>query len=101
MSIEQLVRPSIRKLVPYQSARRIGGTGEVWLNANEAPDQMCDGFNRYPEFQPQELIQGYADYAGLATEQILASRGADEGIELLIRTFCEPGQERILICPPT
>lgn len=32
---------------------------------------------------------------------MLVSRGADEGIELLIRAFCEPGKEAILYCPPT
>ncbi len=29
------------------------------------------------------------------------SRGADEGIELLIRAFCEPGEDAVLYCPPT
>lgn len=33
--------------------------------------------------------------------RLLVSRGSDEAIELLIRTFCEPGQEEILFCPPT
>ena len=32
---------------------------------------------------------------------MLVSRGADEGIELLIRAFCEPGKDAILFCPPT
>lgn len=32
---------------------------------------------------------------------MLTSRGADEGIELLIRAFCEPNQDSILYCPPT
>jgi histidinol-phosphate aminotransferase len=29
------------------------------------------------------------------------SRGADEGIELLIRAFCNPVTDHVLICPPT
>jgi histidinol-phosphate/aromatic aminotransferase/cobyric acid decarboxylase-like protein len=32
---------------------------------------------------------------------VLVSRGADEGIELLIRAFCEPGEDAVLYCPPT
>ena len=36
-SITQLARADLRDLIPYQSARSIGGAGEVWLNANEAP----------------------------------------------------------------
>ncbi|HAS8093857.1 TPA: histidinol-phosphate transaminase, partial [Vibrio vulnificus] len=35
--MEKLARKSVQKLTPYLSARRIGGTGDVWLNANESP----------------------------------------------------------------
>lgn len=58
-------------------------------------------FNRYPECQPAQVIERYAAYAGVKKEQVLVSRGADEGIELLIRAFCEPGKDAILFCPPT
>jgi len=106
MSLELLARKAVQKLVPYQSARRIGGKGDVWINANEAPTSHpyvldASRLNRYPECQPPRVIQGYADYAGLRADQVLVSRGADEGIELLIRTFCEPGQDRIAQCTPT
>jgi histidinol-phosphate aminotransferase len=110
--ITKLARNTVQALTPYLSARRIGGKGHIWLNANEAPNCITEfqlnseGLNRYPEFQPPELIQAYADYAHVETSQLLATRGADESIELLIRTFCESNsdkaqQECILICPPT
>ncbi len=35
--IEQLARANVRALTPYMSARRLGGNGDVWLNANEFP----------------------------------------------------------------
>ncbi len=38
------------------------------------------------------MIENYAQYAGVKPEQVLVSRGADEGIELVIRAFCEPGK---------
>ena len=106
MSIEELARKNVRDLTPYQSARRLGGKGDVWLNANEFPtpvnfDLRQQTLNRYPECQPKAVIDSYATYAGLKPEQVLVSRGADEGIELLIRAFCEPGQDAILFCPPT
>ena len=106
MSIEELARKNVRDLTPYQSARRLGGKGDVWLNANEFPtpvnfDLRQQTLNRYPECQPKAVIDNYAAYAGLKPEQVLGSRGADEGIELLIRAFCEPGQDAILFCPPT
>jgi histidinol-phosphate aminotransferase len=106
MSIEELARENVRNLTPYQSARRLGGNGDVWLNANEFPTAVPFGLtqqtlNRYPECQPKAVIDNYARYAGLKPEQVLVSRGADEGIELLIRAFCEPGKDAILFCPPT
>ncbi|MDF7681366.1 histidinol-phosphate transaminase [Enterobacteriaceae bacterium ESL0689] len=106
MNPENLARTCIRELTPYQSARRLGGNGDVWLNANEFPAAVefpltRQTFNRYPECQPEAVVTRYADYAGVRPQQVLVSRGADEGIELIIRTFCEPGQDAILCCPPT
>ena len=105
-SVEQLARDNVRALTPYQSARRLGGKGDVWLNANEYPvavpfELTRQTLNRYPECQPTEVIERYAAYSGLNSDQVLVSRGADEGIELLIRAFCEPGKDKILFCPPT
>ncbi|WP_437613994.1 histidinol-phosphate transaminase [Erwinia sp. V71] len=105
-TIENLARANVRALTPYQSARRLGGNGDVWLNANEYPlavpfDLSQLTLNRYPECQPALVISRYAAYAGLQPEQVLVSRGADEGIELLMRAFCEPGKDAVLFCPPT
>jgi len=104
--IALLARANVRALTPYQSARRLGGNGDVWLNANEYPlavpfDLRQQTLNRYPECQPKQVIERYAAYAGLTTDQVLVCRGADEGIELLIRAFCEPGKDAVLFCPPT
>ncbi|WP_029593275.1 histidinol-phosphate transaminase [Franconibacter pulveris] len=106
MSIEELARANVRALTPYQSARRLGGSGDVWLNANEYPlpvefQLTQQNLNRYPECQPKQVIERYADYACVKPEQVLVSRGADEGIELLIRAFCEPGEDAVLYCAPT
>lgn len=106
LNIEDLARTNVRALTPYQSARRLGGNGDVWLNANEFPlpvpfELSQQTLNRYPECQPKQVIARYATYVGLTPEQVLVSRGADEGIELLMRAFCEPGKDAILFCPPT
>lgn len=112
--VSKLIREELKALAPYESARRlfsmsssddIDGAGTLWLNANEnpySPDVSADPslYNRYPDFQPEPLIDAYAEYANVQPSQVLATRGADEGIELLIRTFCAPGQN-IVICPPT
>ncbi|HDR1845140.1 TPA: histidinol-phosphate transaminase [Pasteurella multocida] len=105
MSISPLSRKNIQALTPYQSARRLGGKGDIWLNANEYPtspdfDLTHRTFNRYPEPQPQAVIEGYANYVGVTPENVLVSRGGDESIELIIRAFCE-AEDSILYCPPT
>ncbi len=111
--INKLAREELVDMVPYQSARRLFASGDneqanskTWLNANEAPGQgqyqlNSENINRYPDFQPQALLSAYSNYCKLPIDNILATRGADEGIELIIRSFCRAYQDNILICPPT
>ncbi|WP_150538678.1 histidinol-phosphate transaminase [Actinobacillus vicugnae] len=105
MTISQLSRKNIQALTPYQSARRLGGSGDVWLNANEYPtspnfDLTDHTFNRYPEAQPEAVVNSYAAYAGVQPENVIVTRGGDESIELIIRAFCE-ADDAVLYCPPT
>lgn len=100
------VAPHIQALTPYQSASRDWQTQELWLNANESPftpKWQADSAraNRYPEFQPPNLVQGYADYAGVSRDMLIATRGADEGIDLLMRAFCTPSKDSVIHCSPT
>ncbi|MDA0154166.1 histidinol-phosphate transaminase [Vibrio sp. Makdt] len=101
--IDSLVPQAVKKLIPYQSARRIGGDGRVWLNANELESALFQGeasHNRYPDFLPQDIAKAYQAYCETDAATV-AVRGADEAIDLLIRTFCKPAQDNILICSPT
>ncbi|CAK1729244.1 histidinol-phosphate transaminase [Vibrio crassostreae] len=101
--IDNLVPQAVKKLIPYQSARRIGGDGRVWLNANELESSLFQGeasHNRYPDFLPQDIAKAYQAYCGTDAATV-AVRGADEAIDLLIRTFCKPASDNILICSPT
>lgn len=105
LDLESLACKHVRELTPYQSARRIGGHGHTFLNANESPKSQLYFFNsttlnRYPDCQPFEVVQGYADYVNLKRDEVLVTRGSDEAIGLIIRTFCEVG-EGIVIAPPT
>ena len=104
--VDHLINDNLIPLKPYESARRLYAGGQDWLNANESPfanhyDVDSSHFNRYPSCQPDGVINGYSAYARVAKSQLMVTRGADEGIELLIRTFCTPGKDSILICPPT
>ncbi|WP_414827915.1 histidinol-phosphate transaminase [Alteromonas sp. H39] len=104
--VAKLINENLIPLKPYESARRLYSGGQDWLNANESPfanDYRVDSsnFNRYPSCQPKRVVDAYAGYVGVSPDQLIVTRGADEGIELLIRTFCTPGKDNILICPPT
>jgi len=105
--ISGLARPEIVAMKPYSSAR-LEATGQgILLNANESPWPLLHeelsglDINRYPEPQPEALVQGLADLYGVAHDQLLVTRGSDEGIDLLTRVFCRAGQDAILHCPPT
>lgn len=104
---DKLVPKHIFDLVPYQSARRIGGHGHCFLNANEAAKSEfyflnSTTLNRYPDGQPLEVLNSYIDYLQLplTTNNIIATRGSDEAIALLVRTFCKVKEDAILIAPP-
>ncbi len=99
-----LARPEIRELKPY--AHAVWDPALVRLHANEIPwTDETDGaewrINRYPEPQPKALNAALAAYYGVEPDRLLACRGSDEGIDLLIRAFCRAGQDRVMICPPT
>ncbi|MCY4265448.1 MAG: histidinol-phosphate transaminase [Gammaproteobacteria bacterium] len=97
----------IETLEPYMSARRIGGSGEVWLNANELPfprnsfNLDVSEFHRYPDQGPELVEATYATYAGVKADQTLVLRGADEAIDLLMRAYCQSGTDGIVINSPT
>ncbi|UPQ89533.1 histidinol-phosphate transaminase [Vibrio sinaloensis] len=102
---EKLAPENIKKLIPYQSARRIGGTGRLWLNANELETPLLfqdnqSALHRYPDFLPNDIAVAYQAYCE-TSQPTLAVRGADEAIDLLVRTFCQPGKDSITICSPT
>lgn len=99
-SIEHLVRPNIRKLVPYSSARdEFKGQAEVFLDANENP--FPTGLNRYPDPLQKAVKKELAKLKQVQESQIFLGNGSDEVIDLLIRIFCEPQQDHIMQLPPT
>jgi histidinol-phosphate aminotransferase len=101
---DSLARPEILALEPYPHA--------AWdpalerLHANESPwrhagDRSSAGLNRYPEPYPRALEARLAALYGVRPAQLIAARGSDEGIDLLVRAFCARGRDAVLICPPT
>ncbi len=96
---DQLVRPNVRALVPYSSARdEYEGKDGIFLDANESP---FGPLNRYPDPRQRELRTAISTLKGIAEEQIFLGNGSDEVIDLCYRIFCNPGTDRALIFPPT
>lgn len=102
--INNLVRDNIKKLKPYSSARdEFKGEARVFLDANENSlgSPLTKWYNRYPDPLQWELKKKIAAIKTTQPENILLGNGSDECIDLLIRAFCEPQLDNIIICPPT
>lgn len=104
-AIKNLIRPHYLDLDGYVSAgMEVAKTEEkIFMNANENPYELpgLEGLNRYPEPQPPALREAYAQAYGVESDQIIMTRGADEAIVTLVKIFCEPKTDKVLICTPT
>lgn len=100
MDIRSLIRPNLLGLKPYSSARaEYSGSAEIFLDANENP--FPSNINRYPDPQHTLLKAAIARTFDLSPEQILIGNGSDEIIDMIIRTFCVPGQDKIRHISPS
>lgn len=116
--IEALVRPNIRVLKPYTSARdefklepppvhRSPSTVDrppyIFLDANENSlgSPLNEDFSRYPDPHQMSLKTLLAKREGLSTDAIFLGNGSDEAIDMLLRAFCIPGQNNVIVLPPT
>ena len=99
--LAELVRPNIRTLAPYSTARdEYGGQRiDVWLDANESP--YDNGVNRYPDPRQQRLREVLAARKGIAADRIFIGSGSDEAIDLAYRIFCRPGIDNAVSIAPT
>lgn len=100
VDIQKLIRPNVRNLKPYSSARdEFKGSASVWLDANENPNNT--GLNRYPDPLQWKLKTLISELKNVPKESIFLGNGSDEAIDLLFRGFCEPGKDIAMICSPT
>lgn len=102
MNIQDLIRPTIKALKPYSSARdEFQGNDDVmvFLDANENPFQ--NGVNRYPDPQQRALKSILTEIKGVSENHILLGNGSDEVLDLIFRAFCEPNVDNIITLPPT
>ncbi|WP_317206787.1 histidinol dehydrogenase [Hymenobacter sp. BT770] len=99
-----LIRPSVERMQPYSSARdEFEGMAPVMLDANENSLGSVgpDDFSRYPDPHQRAIKADLAQLKGVSPENIFLGNGSDEAIDLLVRLTCTPGQDSIVVCPPT
>ena len=100
--ISELLNPWIRDLVPYSSARsEFSGRADILLDANESWEGGNDGVNRYPDPLLRELREEIERVMGIPYDMSAIGNGSDEVIDMLIRMFCAPGRDSIMIERPT
>ncbi|MFA6617847.1 MAG: histidinol-phosphate transaminase [Candidatus Neomarinimicrobiota bacterium] len=105
MIISDLVRDNVKKMKKYASAREeFKGEAKIFLDANENSfgSSSNEELNRYPEPIPIQLRKKLADYKKINDpEKIFLGNGSDEAIDLVMRAFCEPREDSIMLLPPT
>lgn len=104
INIQNLLRENIKNLKPYSSARdEYSGDSGIFLDANEnSYGSVPSGdFNRYPDPLHCKVKDKLSVIKDISTANIFVGNGSDEAIDLLIRSFCEPGKDSILVMPPT
>ncbi len=101
-NLNSLIRPNVKRLKPYSTARDDFKDFEkdmVFLDANENP--FNNGVNRYPDPQQCKVKTALSQVKGIPTQNILLGNGSDEILDLIFRVFCEPNQDNVVILPPT
>ena len=102
--LTKILRPHILSLAPYSSARdEYTGHSGIFLDANENPygSVTTENFNRYPDPYQAEIKHKLAPMKGVSIDRIFLGNGSDEPIDLLTRATCTPGQDHVMILPPT
>lgn len=110
MLIHPCARPVISRLhLPAPIKESYSGMEwDIDLSKNTNPH--LEGFAHYPDVKQEELKNLYLsrsfdckndDNSTLESGNLLFTVGSMEGIDLLLRTFCEPNQDGICVVHPT
>jgi histidinol-phosphate aminotransferase len=103
-TLDNLLRDNIKKLVPYSSARdEFKGEARIFLDANENSlgSPLTRWYNRYPDPLQWKVKEKLGEIKAVPPQQIFLGNGSDECIDILFRSFCEPGKDNVIIVPPT
>ena len=103
MNIDTLVRNNVKNMSSYSSARDdySGGADKnlIYLDANESPFE--NGINRYPDNKHKNLKTVISKNRNINVNQVVFGNGTDEILDLIVRVFCNPNEDKIITLPPT
>jgi len=104
-NLDAITRENIKSLQSYKVWRDdyLDNSEAVFLDncENNFGSPIGLGYERYPSSSQSKVKQAIATYKKVNSNQVVIGNGSDELIDLLIRCFCEPKQDNILICEPT
>lgn len=103
-SINNIIRKNIANLTPYSSARdEFQGEASVYLDANENAfgSPLEQQYNRYPDPLQYKVKKRLSEIKGVPPRNIFLGNGSDEAIDILFRSFCNPGVDNVILVPPT
>jgi len=103
MNIDTLVRNNVKKMSSYSSARddfkKENEKKLIYLDANESP--FDNAINRYPDNKHDELKKMVSGVKNVNVNQVVFGNGTDEILDLIVRVFCNPSEDKIITLPPT
>jgi histidinol-phosphate aminotransferase len=103
-SLNNILRENIKNLTPYSSARdEYQGEASVFLDANENAfgSPLEQQYNRYPDPMQYNVKKRLSEIKGVPVRNIFLGNGSDEAIDILFRSFCNPGVDNVILVPPT
>jgi histidinol-phosphate aminotransferase len=103
-NINNILRNNIKNLTPYSSARdEFQGEASVYLDANENAfgSPLDEPYNRYPDPLQYKVKYRLSEIKGVPVRNIFLGNGSDEAIDILFRSFCNPGIDNVILVPPT
>jgi histidinol-phosphate aminotransferase len=111
------VSDNIKNITPYvpgkpieELERELGISGSIKLASNENPlgpspkammalKKVVEGLNRYPDGSGFYLSRALSAKYSVELSQVILGNGSNELIELVVRTFVQPGDEVISADP--
>ncbi|MDQ0476330.1 histidinol-phosphate transaminase [Chryseobacterium sp. MDT2-18] len=98
-NLEKTIRPHLVGMKSYSTSRPVENKNQfILLDANENP---FGNFNRYPDAENVRLKQKLAEINKVETGNLFLGNGSDELIDLIMRIFCDPGKDSVMVFNPS